>query len=82
MKDLIPKLVAFITSLKGKKPAVMAIVAVIFILVYFAVQKGYIAEGTVDMNFVISQVESLFHTDTAKATIDTLAKPIVDSLPK
>ena len=52
MKDLVSKLIKLLLSLKGKKPIVIGIVAVIFILGYFAVQKGYISQDLLDMNLM------------------------------
>jgi hypothetical protein len=79
MKDLVTKLVSLIVSLKDKKPAVIGIIVVIFILGYFAVQKGYIPQDLLDIKFITEQVESLFVSDSTKAVVDTLAKPIFDS---
>jgi hypothetical protein len=82
MKDLTTKLVSLIVSLKGKKPIVIGIIAVIFILGYFAVQKGYISQDVLDVKFITEQVESLFASDSTKVVIDTLAQPISDTLIK
>lgn len=72
MKDLVTKLVSLIASLKGKKPIVIGIIVAIFILGYYAVQKGYITQDLLDVNFITKQVESLFSSDTTKVVVDTL----------
>lgn len=80
MKELVEKLVALLNSLKGKKPIVIGIVSVIFVLGYFGVQKGYITQDMLDINFITQQVESLFPSDTLSIPVDTLKTTIVDSL--
>jgi len=82
MKDLVTKLVSLIVSLKDKKPAVIGIIVVIFILGYFAVQKGYIPQDLLDIKFITEQVESLFVSDSTKVVVDTLTQPISDTLIK
>jgi hypothetical protein len=84
MKDLVSKLIKLILSLKGKKPIVIGVVAVIFILGYFAVQKGYISQDVLDMNLIIKEVENLFALDSTKVVVDTLnqAAPVTDTLTK
>ena len=73
MKDLVSKLIKLLLSLKGKKPLVIGIVVVIFILGYFAIQKGYISQDMLDMNLVITHVESLFTSDSTKVVTDSLS---------
>ena len=73
MKDLVSKLIKLLLSLKGKKPIVIGIVAVIFILGYFAVQKGYISQDVLDMNLIIKEVENLFPSDSTKVITDSLS---------
>jgi len=80
MKDLVTKLVDLLNSLKGKKPVVIGIVSVIFILGYFGVQKGYITQDMLDMDFITKQVESFFPTDTLSIPVDTLKTNVIDSL--
>jgi hypothetical protein len=80
MKDLVTKLVSLIVSLKGKKPAIVGTIVVVFILGYFAVQKGYIPQDLLDVKFITEQVESLFASDSTKVVIDTLS--VVDTLAK
>jgi hypothetical protein len=73
MKDLISNLIKLVLSLKGKKPIVIGIVVVIFILGYFAVQKGYISQDVLDMNLITKEVENIFTSDSSKVIIDTLS---------
>ena len=84
MKDLVSKLIKLLLSLKGKKPIVVGIVSVIFILGYFAVQKGYISQDVLDMDLIIKEVEKAFASDSTKVVVDTLyqASPITDTLIK
>ena len=52
MKDaLVKNLLALLAKVKGKKPVVIAVTIVVFILGYFAVQKGYISQDMID-NFI------------------------------
>jgi hypothetical protein len=73
MKDLVSKLIKLLLSLKGKKPIVIGIVAVIFILGYFAVQKGYISQDLLDINLIIKEVENAFASDSTKVITDSLS---------
>jgi len=73
MKDLISNLIKLVLSLKGKKPIVIGIVVVIFILGYFAVQKGYISQDVLNMNLITKEVENIFTSDSSKVIIDTLS---------
>ena len=73
MKDLVSKLIKLLLSLKGKKPIVVGIVAVIFILGYFAVQKGYISQDVLDMDLIIKEVEKAFASDSTKVITDSLS---------
>jgi uncharacterized membrane protein len=73
MKDLVSKLIKLLLSLKGKKPIVIGIVAIIFILGYFAVQKGYISQDLLDMNLIIKEVETAFASDSTKVITDSLS---------
>jgi hypothetical protein len=78
MKDaLVKNLLALLTKVKGKKPVVIAVTIVVFILGYFAVQKGYISQDMID-NFISSgQIDSIFKD---KVVIDTVNTVIVDSI--
>jgi hypothetical protein len=84
MKDLVVKLVSLIASLKGKKPAVIGAMVVVFLLGYFAVQKGYIPQDLIDVKFITEQVDSLFASDSTEVVVDTLnqASPIIDTITK
>ena len=73
MKDLVSKLIKLLLSLKGKKPVVIGIVAVIFILGYFAVQKGYISQDVLDMDLIIKEVENALASDSTKVITDSLS---------
>jgi len=73
MKDLVSKLIKLLLSLKGKKPIVIGIVAVIFILGYFAVQKGYISQDVLDMDLIIKEVENALASDSTKVITDSLS---------
>jgi hypothetical protein len=73
MKDLVSKLIKLLLSLKGKKPIVIGIVAIIFILGYFAVQKGYISQDLLDMSLIIKEVENVFASDSTKIITDSLS---------
>jgi hypothetical protein len=72
MKDLVSKLIKLLLSLKGKKPIVIGIVAAIFIVGFFAVQKGYISQDVLDMDLIIKEVEKAFASDSTKAVVDSL----------
>ena len=78
-KNLIGKLLPLVNKLKGKKPIVLILSAVAIAACIFAVQKGYIAEGSIDFGSIIDQVNSAF-ADSTVAPIDTLAVEVVDSL--
>jgi hypothetical protein len=78
MKDaLVKNLLALLAKVKGKKPVVIAVIIVVFILGYFAVQKGYISQDMID-NFISSgQIDSIFKD---KVVVDTVNTVIVDSI--
>lgn len=78
MKDLVVKLVSLIVSLKGKKPAVIGAIVVVFLLGYFAVQKGYIPQDLIDVKFITEQVDSLFASDSTEVVVDTI--PVIDTI--
>ena len=80
MKELLIKLVSVFNSLKGKKPAVIAIVCGIFLIGYYAVQKGYITEDMLDIKFITEQVELLFPKDSVINPVDTLKINVIDTL--
>lgn len=84
MKDLVIKLIKLLLSLKGKKPIVIGIVAAIFLIGYFAVQKGYISQDMLDMNLIIEEVEKAFASDSTKIVVDSLnqTSTVTDTLIK
>ena len=84
-KDLIGKLLPLVDKLKGKKPIVLILSAVAIVACIFAIQKGYIAESSIDFGNIIDQVSSAFADSAAVVVpIDSIAVPIdstiVDSL--
>lgn len=84
MKDQVIKLIKLLLSLKGKKPIVIGIVAAIFLIGYFAVQKGYISQDMLDMNLIIEEVEKAFASDSTKIVVDSLnqTSTVTDTLIK
>jgi hypothetical protein len=82
------KAVSLIGALKGKKPVVIIVCVVIFIAGVFAVNKGYIAEDMLNIDTIVSFVNSTLGSDSAQAVVDTAAhvvdsvNNVVDSLPK
>lgn len=87
MKNLVSKLLPLIEKLKGKKKIVVILSAVAIAAYLFAVQKGYIAEGSIDLGNFLDQINSAF-VDSIPATpvdsfivpIDTLEAVVVDSI--
>jgi hypothetical protein len=86
-KDLIGKLLPLIDKLKGKKPIVLILSGVAIAACIFAVQKGYIAEGSIDFGSIIDQINSAFAdsavvvpVDSIISPVDTLAIEVVDSV--
>jgi hypothetical protein len=78
MKDsLVKNLLALLAKVKGKKPIVIAVTIVVFVLGYFAVQKGYISQDIVDSFISSGQIDSIFKD---KAVVDTVNTVIVDSI--
>ena len=87
MKNLVSKLLPLIGKFKGKKPIVLILSAVAIAACIFAIQKGYIAEGSIDFGSIIDQVNSAFAdsvvvvpVDSIIAPVDTLAIEVVDSI--
>jgi hypothetical protein len=87
MKNLVSKLLPLIDKLKGKKPIVLILSAVAIAACIFAIQKGYIAEGSIDFGSIIDQVNSAFAdsvvvipVDSIISPVDTLAIEVVDSV--
>jgi hypothetical protein len=86
-KDLIGKLLPLIDKFKGKKPIVLILSAVAIAACIFAVQKGYIAEGSIDFGSIIDQINNAFAdstivipVDSIISPVDTLAIEVVDSI--
>jgi hypothetical protein len=86
-KDLIGKLLPLIDKLKGKKPIVLILSGVAIAACIFAIQKGYITEGSIDFGSIIDQVNSAFadsavvvSVDSIISPVDTLAIEVVDNI--
>jgi len=86
-KNLIGKLLPLVNKLKGKKPIVLILSAVAIAACIFAIQKGYIAESSIDFGSIIDQINNTFADSTAVvpadsiiSPVDTLAIEVVDSV--
>jgi hypothetical protein len=66
------KISDYILSKKGKKPLVVAVSAIIFVLGGYAVQQGYITTDI--LNTVLQMV------DSAPAVVDSVSVSPIDSL--
>ena len=73
-KDLISKLLPLVSKVKGQKPIVLILSVVVIGACIFAIQKGHIAEGSIDFGNIIDQISGMFGDNTA------VAAP-VDSIP-
>jgi len=87
MKNLVSKLLPLVDKFKGKKPIVLILSAVAIAACIFAIQKGYIAEGSIDFGSIIDQINNAFADSTAIvpadsiiSPVDTLAIEVVDSI--
>jgi hypothetical protein len=87
MKNLVSKLLPLVNKFKGKKPIVIILSVVAIVAGVFAIQKGYIAEGSIDFGSIIDQVNSAFAdsavivpVDSIISPVDTLAIEVVDSI--
>ncbi len=69
----IKNVTGIIDSLKGKKPLVIIISAVVIILGALAVKYGYIPQELLNTEYIISTVNNVFTSDTTKAVIDSVA---------
>lgn len=81
MKDsLVKSLIDLLQKTKGKKPIVIIVTIAVFVLGYFAVQKGYISQDLFDSGILTDQVDSVF----SKSVADTISAvpSIVDTLSK
>ena len=86
MKNLVSKLLPLVDKFKGKKPIVLILSAVAIAACIFAIQKGYIAESSIDFGSIIDQINNAFADSTAVpadsiiSPVDTLAIEVVDSV--
>lgn len=87
MKNLVSKLLPLVQKLKGKKKIVVILSAVAIAAYLFAVQKGYIAEGAIDLEGFLEQINGAFvdsattvPVDSVILPIDTLEAVVVDSI--
>jgi len=86
MKNLVSKLLPLVDKFKGKKPIVLILSAVAIAACIFAVQKGYIAEESLNFETIINVVSDAFATTTVDSVvanvdpIDTLSIEVVDSI--
>lgn len=88
-KDLIGKLLPLVSKVKGQKPIVLILSVVAIGACIFAIQKGYIAEGSIDFGSIIDQISGTF-ADSAAAVVvpveditlpvDSVAVEVVDSI--
>lgn len=90
MKNLVSKLLPLIEKFKGKKPVVIILSVVAIAAGIFAVQKGYIAEESLNFEAIINVVSDAFTEapadsvvapiDSIIAPVDTLSIEVVDSV--
>lgn len=83
MKNQISKLIPLVAKLKGKKKVVIILSVVAIAAGIFAVQKGYIAEESLNFEAIINVVSDAFAeapTDSLIAPIDTLSIEVVDTV--
>lgn len=83
MKNVISKLLPLIDKFKGKKPIVILLSVVAIAAGIFAVQKGYIAEESLNFETIINVVSDAFAeapADSVIAPIDSLSVEVVDSV--
>ena len=87
MKNLVSKLLPLVDKFKGKKPIVLILSAVVIAACIFAIQKGYINEGSIDFGSIIDQINNAFAdstvvipADSIISTVDTLTIEIIDSI--
>jgi hypothetical protein len=87
MKNLVSKIVPLVDKVKGKKPIVLILSVIAIGACIFAIQKGYIAEGSIDFGNIVDQISSAFADSTATIPadslvipVDTLTVTVVDSL--
>ena len=87
-KDLIGKLLPLVSKVKGQKPIVLILSVVAIGACIFAIQKGYIAEGSIDFGSIIDQISGTFGDSAAVVVpvedialpVDSVAVEVVDSI--
>ena len=83
MKNLVSKLLPLIEKFKGKKKIVVILSIVGIVAGVFAVQKGYIAEESLNFETIINVVSDAFATtpiDSVVAPVDNVNIEVVDSV--
>ena len=83
MKNVISKLLPLIDKFKGKKPIVILLSVIAIAAGIFAVQKGYIAEESLNFEAIINVVSDAFAeapADSVIVPIDSLSVEVVDSV--
>lgn len=86
MKNIFSKLLPLVDKFKGKKPIVIILSVVAIAAGIFAVQKGYIAEESLNFEAIINVVSDAFAEAPVDSVvvpmepIDTLAIEVVDSV--
>lgn len=83
MKNVFSKLLPLIDKFKGKKPIVIILSIVAIAAGIFAVQKGYIAEESLNFEAIINVVSDAFAeapADSVIAPVDSLSVEVVDSV--
>ena len=82
--DLISKLLPLISKVKGQKPIVLILSAVAIGACIFAIQKGYIAEGSIDFGSIIDQISGAFADSVVVAPVEdiviTVDSVVVDTV--
>jgi len=73
-KDLVGKLLPLVSKIKGQKPIVIVLSVLAIGACIFAIQKGYIPEGSIDFGSIVDQISDTF-ADSAAAVVP------VDSIP-
>ena len=87
-KDLIGKLLPLVSKVKGQKPIVLILSVIAIGACIFAIQKGYIAEGSIDFGSIIDQISGTFADSAAVIVpvedialpVDSVAVEVVDSI--
>jgi len=87
-KDFIGKLLPLVSKVKGQKPIVLILSAVAIGACIFAIQKGYIAESSIDFESIIDQISGTFADSVSTVTpieditlpVDSIAVEVVDSI--